>query len=176
VTVFHLASNKVFLISISDRSYCTALMCRPPGAGGGVWVVGGGVTGGDTGAVATVNVTGTVTEAPPVALNVIVPLWVPTAVVPVTTLAVTTPLPVPEARLSVNQAALSLAVQLSVPPPVLLMLKVWVAGLAPPCVAVKERFVGLTPMAGGTGAVATVNVTGTVTEEAPVAFMVTVPL
>ena len=33
---------------------------------------------------------------------------------------------------SVNQAALSLAVQLRVPPPVLLMLRVWVAGLAPP--------------------------------------------
>jgi hypothetical protein len=71
---------------------------------------------------------------------------------------------------------LSLAVQLRVPPPVLLMRKVWVAGLAPPCVPVKERFVGLVPIAGGTGAVATVNVTGTVTEEAPVAFMITVPL
>jgi hypothetical protein len=68
----------------------------------------------------------------------------------VVTLSVTAPFPVPEVGLSVNQAALSLAVQLSVPPPVLLMLKVWVAGLAPPCVAVKERFVGLTPMAGST--------------------------
>jgi uncharacterized membrane protein YgcG len=71
------------------------------------------------------------------------------AVVPVTTLAVTTPLSVPEVRLSLNQGALSLAVQLSVPPPWLLMLTVWVAGFAPPCVAVKERLVGLVPMAGG---------------------------
>jgi hypothetical protein len=30
------------------------------------------------------------------------------------------------------------------------MLTVWVAGLAPPCVAAKERFVGLAPMTGGT--------------------------
>ena len=66
------------------------------------------------------------------------------------TLSVTAPFPVPEAGVSVNQAALSLAVQLRVPVPVLLMLKVWVAGLAPPCVAVKERFVGLTPMDGST--------------------------
>ena len=92
------------------------------------------------------------------------------------TLSVTAPFPIPEAGLSLNQAALSLAVQLSVPLPVLLMLKVWVAGLAPPCVAVKERFVGLAPMAGGTGAVVTVNVTGTVTEEAPVAFKIRLPL
>jgi hypothetical protein len=56
------------------------------------------------------------------------------------------------------------------------MLKVWAAGLAPPCVAAKERLVGLVPIAGGTGAVATVNVTGTVTEEAPTAFIVTAPL
>lgn len=72
------------------------------------------------------------------------------AVVPVTTLAVTTPLPVPKARLSVNQGALSLALQVSVSPPVLLILKVWVAGFAPPCVAAKERLVGLAPMTGGT--------------------------
>ena len=71
-------------------------------------------------------------------------------VVPVTTLAVTTSLPVPKARLSVNQGILSLALQVSVSPPVLLMLKVWVAGLAPPCVAAKERLVGLAPMTGGT--------------------------
>jgi quinol-cytochrome oxidoreductase complex cytochrome b subunit len=39
------------------------------------------------------------------------------------------------------------------------MLKVWVIGLAPPCVAVKERLVGLVPMAGGiTGGGATVGV------------------
>jgi hypothetical protein len=70
--------------------------------------------------------------------------------VPVVTLSVTAPFPVPDVGLSVNQVALSLAVQMSVPVPVLLMLKVWLAGLAPPCVAVKERLVGLTPMTGST--------------------------
>ena len=65
---------------------------------------------------------------------------------------VTLPLPVPEAGLSVSQAALSLALQLKVPPPVLLMLTVWAAGLLPPCWAVKDKLVGLAPMAGGTGA------------------------
>jgi hypothetical protein len=54
------------------------------------------------------------------------------AKVPVMTLRVTVPLPVPEAGLAVNHVALSLAVQLSVPPPALLMVTVWVAGLVPP--------------------------------------------
>ena len=63
----------------------------------------------------------------------------------------TLPLPVPPAVERVNQGALSLAVQLRVPPPVLLML-----GFGrPDCaalLAVKDRLVGLAPMAGGTGA------------------------
>ena len=88
----------------------------------------------------------------------------------------TAPFPVPEAGLSVNQAALSLALQLKVPPPVLLMLTVWVAGLAPPCVAVKAKLAGLALMAGGTEAAVTVNVTGTVTVVAPVAVCVIKPL
>jgi hypothetical protein len=96
--------------------------------------------------------------------------------VPVATVAVTTPLPVPVVGLSVNQSTLSLALQLSEPPPVLLMLRDWVAGLPPPCVTTKERLVGLAPIAGGTGAVAIVNVTGTATKEAPEAFIVTVLL
>jgi hypothetical protein len=41
------------------------------------------------------------------------------------------------------------------------------AGLLPPWVAVKETLVGLTPIAGGTGAAAMVKETGTVTEAAP---------
>ena len=87
------------------------------------------------------------------------------------------PVPVPDAGLTVNQAALSLAVQVKVPPPVLLTLTVWVAGLAPPWVATKERLVGLAPIAGGTEAAATVKVTGTVTGVTPVApLSVTVPL
>ena len=44
------------------------------------------------------------------------------------------------------------------------------AGLALPWVAVKEKLVGLAPIAGGA---VTVKVTGTVTEVAPVAVIVT---
>ena len=50
---------------------------------------------------------------------------------PVATVRVTAALPVPDACESVNQAALSLADQVKVPPPVLLMLIVWAAGLTP---------------------------------------------
>jgi hypothetical protein len=66
-------------------------------------------------------------------------------------LAVIAPGPVPEAGLSDNHAALSLALQFNVPPPVLLIVTVWAAGLLPPCCAVKDRLVGLMPMAGGPG-------------------------
>ena len=72
----------------------------------------------------------------------------PAVKVPVTTVRATVPFPVPDAGERDIQAMLSLAVQLKVPPPVLLILKVWVAGLAPPCVAVKERLVGLVLIAG----------------------------
>lgn len=68
------------------------------------------------------------------------------------------PLPVPEAGARDNHAALSLAVQFIVPPPVLEMVSAWLVGFAPPCVAVKPMLVGLNPMA--TGAV---NVNDTVT-------------
>ena len=67
---------------------------------------------------------------------------------PVVTVRVTAPLPEPEAGDRVNHAALSLADQVRVPPPVLVMLSVWAAGLVPPCWAVKERLVGLAPIAG----------------------------
>ena len=67
---------------------------------------------------------------------------------PVAALAVTVPFPVPEAGLRVSQAALSLADQVSVPPPVLLIVRACVAGLPPPCWAVKERLVGLAPIVG----------------------------
>jgi hypothetical protein len=56
------------------------------------------------------------------------------------------------------------------------MITVWDAGLPPLCVATKERFVGLAPITGGMGTVATVSVTGTVAEEAPGAFTVTASL
>jgi hypothetical protein len=68
----------------------------------------------------------------------------------VVTVNVTAPFPVSEDGLTANQAVFSLTDQVKVPPPWLLMLKVWVAGLAPPCVEEKERLVGLAPMTGGT--------------------------
>ena len=68
--------------------------------------------------------------------------------VPVVTLTVTVPVPVPEAGLSDNQVALSFALQLKGPPPALLMVKVCAVGLPPPCWAVKDRLVGLVPIAG----------------------------
>jgi hypothetical protein len=62
------------------------------------------------------------------------------------------------------------------PPPVLEICKVWDGGLLAPYFPVKERFVGLTPMAGGKAEpVVTVNVTGTATDEAPVALTTIVP-
>jgi hypothetical protein len=85
-------------------------------------------------------------------------------------------LPEPAAGLTANQAALSLAAQVKVPPPVLLIETVWLAGLPLPCWAVNDKLVGLKPMAGGTGAGVTVNDTGTVTEEPPVGQSVTCPL
>ena len=87
---------------------------------------------GVTGAAATVKDTGTVTEVAPVAVSVMVPVGGLAVRAPVLTLTVTVPLPVPEAGLTVNHEALSLALQLKVPPPVLLRLTVWAAGLPPP--------------------------------------------
>ena len=75
----------------------------------------------------------------------------PVVSVPVAAVTATVPLPVPEAGLRVNQAALSVALQVNVPPPVLLRLKVWFAGLLPPCWAVKDRLIGLAPMEGLVG-------------------------
>lgn len=51
--------------------------------------------------------------------------------VAVVTVIVTVPFPVPDAGESANHAALSLADQVNVPPPVLLIDRVWAAGLAP---------------------------------------------
>jgi hypothetical protein len=47
---------------------------------------------------------------------------------------------------------LLLAVQFKVPAPVLVMLKDWLAGFAPPTVAVKLKLEGLTPIVGEVGA------------------------
>lgn len=139
-------------------------------------VVGIAAMRGGTGASATMNVTGTEVFLAPGALMVIAPLYVPTANEPVAALILIAPLLVPEAGESVNQAALSLAVQVSVPPPVLLMFSVWVAGLPLPRWTVKEKLVGLVPMAGGTGAGATVKLTGMVIAGVPTALTVIVVL
>ena len=71
----------------------------------------------------TVKITGTETLVAPVALSVIVALWVPVVREPVTAVRVTVRGPVPDVELSVSQAALSLADQVNVPPPVLLIVR-----------------------------------------------------
>ena len=84
---------------------------------------------------------------------------------------------VPEVAFKVNQVWLSVIDHVSVPPPGLLIFRSWDVGFAAPCVAAKEKLVGLAPMAGGTGAAVTVKETGTVTEVTPVPpLSVTVPL
>ena len=75
-------------------------------------------------AALTVKVTGTVTVAAPVALRFMEPLYEPAVRVPVTTVTAMALLPVPDAVLKVSQGVLSLAVHVSVPPPVLLMFNV----------------------------------------------------
>ena len=79
------------------------------------------------------------------------------------TLILTAPVPVPVPGVCPSQAASSLTLQLRVPPPVLLILSVCAAGFPPPWVAANDSVVGLAPMAGGTGAAATVKATGMVT-------------
>jgi hypothetical protein len=66
----------------------------------------------------------------------------------VVAITVTVPFPIPEVGEIASHVVLGLAVQLSVPPPVLLMVTVWVAGLMPPWVAAKERLVGLISIVG----------------------------
>ena len=61
--------------------------------------------------------------------------------------------PVPEAGVTVSHDASSDAVQLSVPPPVLVTASVFAAGAVPPAVALNARLDGVTESAGGTGAV-----------------------
>ena len=75
---------------------------------------------------------------------------------------VTGPLPVPEAGLTDNQVALALAFQLKVPPPALLMVTVCALGLPPPCWDVKDKLVGLAPIAGLTGTTGAAGVEGVV--------------
>ena len=71
------------------------------------------------------------------------------------TRAVTAPFPVPEAGETASQVVLGLALQLKVPPPLLLMVMVCAVGLPPPCWAVKDRLVGLIPIEGLTDSTGT---------------------
>ena len=82
-------------------------------------------------AALTVNVTGTETVVAPVALRLMKPVYVPAVSEPDTAVTVTVLLLVPEVDPKVSQVALSVADQVRVPPPVLLMLSVWAAGLLP---------------------------------------------
>jgi hypothetical protein len=113
----------------------------------------------------------------PGALTVTVPVYVPAASPAVAAVTVSVLGAVPVLGLTPNHAWLLVALQFSVPPPVLLMLIVRAAGFAPPSTALKLRLVGLTPNAGGTGAL-TVKVTVTLCGafSAPGALTVTAPV
>jgi len=120
----------------------------------------------------TVSVTATVFDEDPVALTVMVPLWGPAASPVVFTTAVNVLLLLPDAGLTLNHEALSLTVQFNVPP-IFVKETVWLAGFVPPCVAVYVRLVGLKLMV---EPAVTVNITGTVMLDAPVALRVIFPL
>src|SRR5260370_855205 len=78
------------------------------------------------------------------------PVYVPALRPLIFTTAVMVPLLVPDvAPLKLrNGPAVTAADQFNVPPPVLLTATVRLAGLPPPCVAVKDNEVGLSPMSG----------------------------
>ena len=91
------------------------------------------------------------------------------------TLAAIVPAFVPLVGVSVSQAALSLAAQVSVPLPVLDTPIICAAGLAPPAAPEKARLVGLSPIAGVALPDVTVMVIGTCLVVPP-PVMVAVPL
>lgn len=86
------------------------------------------------------------------------------------TLAVMTPLPLPEVGLSVSQTTSSLAVQL----PFDVTVTDWLAGLEPPCTPVYVSDDGFSVI--DVDAAATVKVTGSGTVVAPVALRVIIAL
>lgn len=75
---------------------------------------------------------------------------------------VSVPALIPEEGVTVSQLppkeVLGVAVQLSVPAPELEMLTVWLAGLAPPCDAVKVSEVALSAILGGAAVMTSVTV------------------
>jgi hypothetical protein len=111
-------------------------------------------------------------------VTVIVPFCVPAPRPVMSTDSVTVPVLVPLAGDRLSHVASSVTAQFSVPPPVLEIVRFWVAGLAPPTVAVKAKLVGEAPMVGtGGGAALRVSETGMVTGlfVAPAALTVIVP-
>lgn len=96
----------------------------------------------------TVNVTEIVLTTP-LLVTVIVALLGPTVVADKATLAAMDPLPLPDDGLKVSQVALLLAVQL----PFELTVRVWLAGLTPPCTPenVKDNGLSATVVAEGFG-------------------------
>jgi hypothetical protein len=84
------------------------------------------------------------------------------------------PVPNPEAGLTVSQETFSLALQVSVPPPVFAMVMLWAAGFTPPVLPVKARLTGLSPIAGVAFPEVTVRVTGTDFAIPPVPLICTV--
>ena len=103
----------------------------------------------------TVSATATVFEEAPAACTVRMPLYVPAMSPAIFTLVVNVLLPLPDTGLTASHEASSLTVQLKAPPPVLLMLRVCAVGLPPSCWAIKDRLVGLVPIAGFTDSTGT---------------------
>ena len=102
-------------------------------------------------------------------MTVIVAVLVPRVAVAVFALAVIVPLFEPDVGLTVSHVALLLTVHV----PLELTVMDWLTGFAASWVTVKEKLAGDTVKA---AAAVMVNVTGTVTAEAPVALRVTVSL
>ncbi len=106
------------------------------------------------------------------ALTVTTALYVPAANEPGVAVIVIVPLPVPEIGETLTQEAFSLADHVRRPPPPFDTLMVRELELLSPDSAAKERLVGLVRIRGGTGAAATVRLTGIVTGVAPAALRV----
>jgi hypothetical protein len=108
----------------------------------------------------------------PEAVTVIMALYVPAANPVRLTFAVTVPALTPDVGLRVNHDALSDALHVNVPLPLLEMLTVLAMGFVPPAVPVNERLVGLKPIAAPAVVAVIVRVTGRVLAEAPEAVTV----
>ena len=86
----------------------------------------------------------------------------------VVTLIAVPPFPVPEVGEGEIHDELSVTDQVRVPPPRFVMARVCAEELPVPCWTVKDKLVGLTPIAGGTGAAVTMKETGIVMGVTPV--------